>query len=208
MSWSTKMPRYDAITFRGVTVVLVPKPLYDQKIHIRSFLLRGPGWKANFIPKGALVQVALHHELVSVDPASLRDAVEARWLAFRDQPAVPPTRTSVPRIVRAMTARSTGAAPTTNVVAMGDDPKSMSTWEAIKIIVPLIGIAAVLTNLAGLWELPGQSEERTARAKAREVREYWQESNRRMKEEWKKRDAEEKERQKRFDEDMRRVFGR
>ena len=91
---------------------------------------------------------------------------------------------------------------------MGDNPRAMPWWEVVKIIVPLIGIAAVLTNFVGLWELPGQGKEREARAKAREERKYWEGSARRREEESKKRDAEEKERQRMFEETMRRAFGR
>jgi hypothetical protein len=83
--------------FRDVTVVLVSKQFYDSQIFVRSYFLRGPGWNTKFfIPKGALVQTALHHTLVSVEPKALREAVEARWRAFRDQTATGPTRTSVP----------------------------------------------------------------------------------------------------------------
>jgi hypothetical protein len=83
--------------FRDVTVVLVSKQFYDSQIFVPSYFLRGPGWKTKFfIPKGALVQTALHHTLVSVEPQALREAVEARWHAFRDQTAAGPTRTSVP----------------------------------------------------------------------------------------------------------------
>lgn len=214
--WFTRIPtaKYNVVNFRNVTVVLVSKQFYDSRIFVDSFFLRGPGWKANFIPKGSLVQMALHHELVSVEPQALREAVEARWHAFRDNPAVEPARTSVPRVPAAR--RNTGApgnaaarpAPKSGVVAMGDNPRAMPWWEAVKIIAPLIGIAAVLTNLAGLWELPGQSKEREARAKAREERKYWEESTRRREEETRKRDAEEKERQRMFEETMRRAFGR
>ena len=66
---------------------------------------------------------------------------------------------------------------------MGDNPKAMSRWEATKVIVPLIGIAIVLTNLIGLWDLPGQDKVREARAKAREEQKYWADSIRRRKEE-------------------------
>jgi hypothetical protein len=51
-------------------------------------------------------------------------------------------------------------APKSNVVAMGDNPRAMSRWEAVKIIVPLIGIAFMLANLVGLWQLPGQGKGR------------------------------------------------
>jgi len=145
-----------------VTVVLVSRQFYDSHIFVRSFLLRGPGWKANFVPKDTLVQIALHHTLVSVEPRALRQAVEARWHAFRDQTAAEPTRTSVPAAGHssAQMKPASYAAPKSNVVAMGDNPRAMSRWEAVKIIVPLIGIAFMLANLVGLWQLPGQGEGR------------------------------------------------
>ena len=97
-NWSYRNP--GTMTFGNVTVLLVPKPFYDARIFVDSFFLRGPGWEANFIPKGDLVQVALHHELVSAEPRALREAVEARWHAFRNQPRAPVAavnkRTSVP----------------------------------------------------------------------------------------------------------------
>ena len=214
--WFTQFPtpRYNTWVARDVTVILLPKPFYDQRIFVDSPFLRGPGWKANFIPKGALVQVALHHELVSVDPRALREAVEARWLAFRERPAVAPARTSVPGVMAA-TSRSNPsrgaadrAAPTSGTMAMGDNPKAMSWWEATKVIVPLIGIAMVLTNLVGLWDLPGQDKVREARAKAHEERKYWVEAAKRRKEESKRLEAEDRERREEFERDMRRVFGR
>ena len=206
--------RYNTWVACDVTVILLPKPFYDQRIFVDSAFLRGPGWKANFIPKGALVQMALHHELVSVEPRALRAAVEGRWLAFREKPAAEPARTSVPGVMAA-TSRSNpskGAAaratPTSGIVAMGDNPKAMSWWGATQVIVPLIGIAIVLTNLIGLWDLPGQDKVREARAKAREERKYWVEAARRRKEESKRLEAEDKERREEFERDMRRVFGR
>jgi hypothetical protein len=75
----------------------------------------------------------------------------------------------------------------------------MSQWEAVKIVVPLIGIAAVLANLAGLWQLPGQDKERATRAQAREERNYWEEADKRRKEKTRKREAEDRERQRDFD---------
>jgi hypothetical protein len=217
--WFTQFPtpRYNTWVARDVTVILLPKPFYDRRIFVDSFLLRGPGWKANFIPNGSLVQMALHHELLSVGPRALREAVEARWLAFRDRPAGEPARTSVPNVVPSVPAASHSnaskaiaprAAPKADVVAMGESPKAMSRWEATKIIVLLIGIAIVLANLAGLWQLSGKTRESEARAKAREERQYWEESARRRKEESKRLEAEDKERREEFERDMRRVFGR
>ena len=95
------LPSYNTWLVRDVTVILLAKPFYDRRIFVDSFLLRGPGWNANFIVKGALVQMALHHELVSVEPRRLREAIEARWLAFRDRPAAAPARTSVPGVIAA-----------------------------------------------------------------------------------------------------------
>jgi hypothetical protein len=207
-------PYRNTLFFIDVTVVLVSKQFYDSQIFVRSYFLRGPGWKANFIPKGDLVQTALHHALVSVEPKALRQAVEVRWHAFRDQAAAAPTRTSVPAAgySGAQITAASGAASTSNVVAMGDNPRTISRWEATKIIVLLIGIATLLFNIVGLWQLPGQSEGREAsaqaRAKARAERTYWEDLHRRTLEEDKKRDAEEKERQRDFDETMRKAFGR
>ena len=214
--WSTRypIPRYNTWVVRDVTVILLPRPFYDRRIFVDSFLLRGPGWNANFIPKGSLVQMALHHELVSVEPRPLREAVEARWLAFRDRPAAAPARTSVPGVMAAASSSNASksaaarATPTSDVVAMGDNPKAMSPWEATKVIVLLIGIAVVLANLTGLWDLPGQAKVREVRAKAREERKYWEDSIRRRREESKRLEAEEKERREEFDEDMRRMFSR
>jgi hypothetical protein len=73
----------------GVTVVLVTRAFYDRYIHVRSWLLRGPAWHMNFIPKDDMMQIALHHEIMSATALELRAAVEARWSAFRDaKPAV------------------------------------------------------------------------------------------------------------------------
>lgn len=68
----------------GVTVVLTSRSFYDRHIYIDSLLLRGPGWDTNFIPRGDMVQVALHHEALPATAQELRASVEARWLAFRD----------------------------------------------------------------------------------------------------------------------------
>lgn len=195
--WSTKTLRYNKITFRDVTVVLITKEFYEARIFVDSFFLRGPGWKNNFIPKGRLVQLALHHELVSVEPQPLREAVEARWNAFREQPAGRIANAGKPSVEGAH------AASGTDVVAMGERPTALSWWEAVKIIVPLVGIVAGLANLAGLWELPGQSEAREARAQARAEREHLEETSRRMKEEWKRRE----EKQRELEELMKRTFG-
>lgn len=58
----------------------------------------------------------------------------------------------------------------------------------------LLGVAGALANLAGLWQAPGQSEARMARAEARKENEYWTESMKWRTDETKRRDAREKER--------------
>ncbi len=90
---------------------------------------------------------------------------------------------------------------------MGDDRRSISRWEAAQIIVLLLGVAGALANLAGLWQAPGQSEARMARAEARKENEYWTESMKRRTDETKWRDVLEKERRKDFEETMKRAFG-
>jgi hypothetical protein len=202
------------MAFGDVPVVLVSKQFYESRIFAPWFLLHGPGWKkANIIPKGALVQIALHPTLVSVEPRALRQAVEDRWLAFRDQPSAASPRSSVPSVNAAghsitRTEVAPLVSPKSNVVAMGDAPRAISRWEAVKIIVPLIGIAVMSANLAGFWQLPGQREAREARAKAREARQQREEEARRRLEESKKREAEEQERRRQLDELRRRMFNK
>jgi hypothetical protein len=72
----------------GVTVVLVSKAFYDRYIYVGSWILRGPGWDSNFVPKGDMVQVALHHLLLDASAAELRLGVELRWRAFGGESSV------------------------------------------------------------------------------------------------------------------------
>jgi hypothetical protein len=205
--WLAYRPR--TLTSRGVTVVLVSKPFYDAHIHFDSYFMRGPYWyEVSFIPKGELVQCALHSEIVSIAPQLLREAVEARWRAFRDQPAAPlkPKGTSVPTVIaaalrRAPRADATRFASTPRVVAAGDKPRPITWWEGVKIALPLIGIIVAGSNLLGLWA----TEEQT---KAYARRKEWAESQKRFEAERKAlHDRLEKQR-KEMDEHMRRAFGR
>jgi hypothetical protein len=202
-NWSYRNP--GTMTFSNVTAVLVPKPFYDARIHVGALLLRGPGWEANFIPKGDLVQVALHHELVSAEPRALREAVEARWHAFRDQssPIAAPAaaenkRASVPSVKTAWKKAIRRSEAPPPGIAMGDNPKTMSTWDTVLIIAALIGIAVVSSNLLGLWATEGQT-------KAHDARKEWEAWDRKLKDESKKRDQEQKERDQRFQEIFRRM---
>jgi hypothetical protein len=183
------IPDRKVATYPNVTVVLVSKPFYDRRITVPPLLLYGPGWRANFIPKDDVVQVALHHDLVSVEPQPLRETIEARWIAFRDRPAA-------------------CAASGTVVVAMGENPKAVSRWQMVANSALLIGIAVMLANLAGLWDLPDQNEVREVRTKAQTEQKAWADSIKRNREDSRKLEAEQKQLRRELDEDMRRAFGR
>ncbi|WKA29306.1 hypothetical protein [Bradyrhizobium roseum] len=205
------IPDRKVVNYPNVTVVLVSKQFYDRRIGVSPLLLPGPGWRANFIPKDGLVQVALHHDLVSVEPRPFREAVEARWMAFRDRPG----NTSVPAVAvgqgnAAAASRPAvrRAAPGTAAVAMGANPKAMSRWQVVASSVLLIGIAILLANIAGLWDLPGQNEVREARTKAQTEQKVWADSIKRNREESRRLEAEQKELRRQLDEDMRRMFAR
>ena len=75
--------RGDIAPFRDVTVFLVSKEFYDAHVSVDPGRL---GWNTLVVPKGPLVQIALHHQLLSVKPQALRESVEARWHAFRGRP--------------------------------------------------------------------------------------------------------------------------
>ena len=97
---------------------------------------------------------------------------------------------------------------TSDVVAMGDNPKAMSRWEATKIIVLLIGIAVVLDQSHWTLGSARAGEVREVRAKARAEQKDWADLIRRNREESKKLEAEQKELRRQLDEDMRRMFSR
>jgi hypothetical protein len=69
--------------YPGVTVILVSKFFYDRVVHEKSFIKRGPGWGAWFVPKDeTTMQLALHHEVIPASAEEIRRQVEARWQAF------------------------------------------------------------------------------------------------------------------------------
>jgi hypothetical protein len=205
--WLTKYPR--DLEYRGVTVALVSKEFYDAHIHINSLFLRGPYWhQTAFIAKGELVQCALHAEIVSIEPKLLREAVEARWRAFRGQPAVPakPRTASVPTVIAAALRRplrvdATTAAPTPRIVAAGDKPRRISLWQWVKIGLPLIGIVVAGSNLLGLWATDAQTAAYQKRKEAAESQARYERERKELDERLKKQRQE-------MDDLMRRTFGR
>jgi hypothetical protein len=162
------------VIFHDVTVLLLTKEFYDAHIHV-GFLQRGPGWRAVFIPKGQMVQVALHHEAASTKANELRQAVEARWHAFRESSAAAARepKSAIGIIGRARRPRATA------VVAAGADPRKTTEWQRIVIVALLIGNMVVLANLLGVWATPGQ-------VAAREERRKWQAEEAQRKAEQKK----------------------
>ena len=205
------IPDRKVVTYPDVTVVQVSREFYDRRITVPRLLLIGPAWRANFIPKDSLVQVALHHDLVSVGPRPLREAVEARWIAFRDRPGKP----SVPSVAMGQGNATAASKPAvarvasgTVVVAMGENPKAVSRWRVAVSAVLLVGIAILLANLAKLWDLPGQDKVREVRTKQRAQQKDWADTFKRSREDSKKREAEQNELRRELDADMRRVFGR
>jgi len=205
------IPNRKVVTYPNVTVVLVSKQFYDRRITAPSLLLRGPAWRANFIPKDDLVQVALYHDVASVEPRPLREAVEARWVAFRDRPG----KTSVPGVAVGQDKATAASKPAvsravsgTAVVAMGESPKVVSRWRVVASSVLLVGIAILLANLAGLWDLPGQNKVSEVRIKERTQQKDWADTFKRSREDSRKLEAEQKELRRQLDEDMRRMFSR
>jgi hypothetical protein len=181
------------LRYRDVTVVLVSRRFYDSHFFSDSLRFRfGPPWETFFIPKGSSVQIALHHQPLTVEPRVLRGAVEARWHAFRDRPpgsaslptqhgkSIEPPGTTV-LMVSAVGQNDTAARPGRTTIG-GTAPRRMSTWQAVKLIVPSIGIAIVLANLFGLWATPGQIASRREREKRAEERRLWNEEQRQLQE--------------------------
>lgn len=156
--WLTRSPHH--LHYHDVTVVLVSRQFYQANIHLDSLLLRGPYWhQTSFIAKGDLVQCALHAEAVSAEPRLLREAVEARWRAFRGATDRP--KASVPVVQAARRPDDAAAERATaerRVVAAGSPPKPISWWEGVKIVLPLIGIIVAGSNLLGLWRTQEQVE--------------------------------------------------
>jgi hypothetical protein len=182
------------VTFHDVTVLLLTREFYDAHIHV-GLLRRGPSWSSVFIPKGQMVQMALHHEPVSVDGDELRAAVEARWRAFRDSSAIAARRPkSALGVIRGAQRPRASA-----VKAAGADPRKTTEWQRIGIVVLLIGIVAAATNLIGVWATPGQLA-------AREERRKWREQEAQREAEQKKMMEDIEKRRKSHDDAMRRMW--
>lgn len=72
--------------YRDVTVALVSQFFFDANVPLNSSYARSSLWRYFFLPKGDLVQVALHHDILSVSADALWAEIDARWRAFRGEP--------------------------------------------------------------------------------------------------------------------------
>ena len=85
-------------SIRDVTVANVSQGFFEATVPIRSWWKRGPGWRYVFIPNGDTVQIAFHHDVLSVPADELWNEIETRWRAFSGHPNIPLLAT--PRVPR------------------------------------------------------------------------------------------------------------
>ena len=146
------------------TVIWITKKFYERSIGNQSFFMRGPYWHDKLIFDGDRVGIVIPPEFVSASPMELFQAIDSRWRAFGT--------------------REAAARPISHVL-LHESQSTAGTdrqgWLAIKLAVPIIGIAVVLANFAGIWETQGQKS-------SRERRERWAEEERRDREERRKSD--------------------
>jgi len=70
---------------RDVTVAVLSGGFFDANLPMNPGLARSSLWDYYFIPRGDVVEVALHHNVLSISAEDLRAELEARWHAFRGQ---------------------------------------------------------------------------------------------------------------------------
>lgn len=74
---------------RNVTVASVSQDFFDANVPIKSWWKRGPGWRYHFIPMDDTVQIAFHHEVLSVSAEELWNEIETRWRVLSSHPNAP-----------------------------------------------------------------------------------------------------------------------
>jgi hypothetical protein len=135
--------------YQDITAVLISKEFYEAQIlpkrgflmgpagRVLVWLLRSPhshtfgGWDQVFSPTGSSMQMVLHYTLFSIPPKQVREPIEARWKAFRNEPP-----SSLP-----------AARPITQAREVyGTWSIDGSVWQTIQFLVPLIGIVAILVD--------------------------------------------------------------
>ncbi|MDF0520917.1 hypothetical protein P0R31_27095 [Bradyrhizobium yuanmingense] len=104
--------------------VTVGQDFYEQHIAAKRSLFSPPGAEAMFQPKGEMMQVVLSSADMAVKPEDFLGPAEARWKAFRDQPASPSQRSGT--------------------VFYGRWSIDGSRWQAVRLLAPLVGLAVVV----------------------------------------------------------------
>ncbi|MGE0285034.1 MAG: hypothetical protein AB7I42_02260 [Bradyrhizobium sp.] len=120
--------------FPDITVILISNEFYQRHILVKRGYFETGGWRALFRPKGALMQMVLHHELFSIEPGQIREPVRLRWQAFRN----------------GTSSQWENAPISQERQVYGTWSIDGSPWQAIKFLVPLLGIVAVLVASMGI----------------------------------------------------------
>lgn len=118
----------------NVIVVTVEKNFYEQTIAPRRSFFEPPGTDFMFRPKGEMMQMALTSAEISVSPDDYRLPIEARWMAFRDQPRSAP---------------HSYASPGRHIV-LGRWSIDGSLWQSVWFAAPLLGMIAVVLHARGI----------------------------------------------------------
>lgn len=104
--------------------VTVGQEFYERHVAPKRSFLAPPGSEAMFRPKGKMMQVVLNSADMTVKPADFLVPAEARWKAFRDQPASSP--------------------PHGGTIVYGRWSIDGSKWQAVQFLAPLVGMAMVM----------------------------------------------------------------
>jgi hypothetical protein len=123
-----------ASIFPHVTVVVVTQAFYEREVAPKRGFLMPPGSELMFRPKGETMQIVLNNTELVVDPGDFREPAEARWKAFRHQPAP----------------AGSGGLSATGIV-YGRWSIDGSWWQAIQFVAPLVGMVAVVLHASGIW---------------------------------------------------------
>lgn len=164
-----------------ITGIRISRAFYDRQIHIPSAVMRGPGWQQTFRVEEKSARISLDPQILSVAPEELRCAVEERWKAFG------PQASAIAEAARDNKPDTAGAFPRSRKAIADKTSAGLGVgqiWYAMKIVVLLAGIAAMLSNILGYWQTNSQRE-------ARATHDYWQDQYRKWDED-EKRSAEER----------------
>ncbi len=74
---------------RNIMIACVSQDFFDANVPVKSWWKRGPGWRHNFIPKGDVVQIVFHHDVMSVPAEELWNEIETRWRVLSGHPNAP-----------------------------------------------------------------------------------------------------------------------